>query len=245
MKLVVLSSCYQRPDLLATLAESCQLFRHDLILVEKPGAAWTNCREGKLIAARDKLKELATAGVYTHALWTDGFDSFMCQPLHAIAREHAAMGSPEIILSAEKNCFPDATLAKLYPLQDSPWEFVCAGGWLVEISARVCGVFDQLCAEESPEDQLTWARAYVNGFVGGMATLDVGCRIFQTMWGTSEFDEVTVTPKINGDVVNHVTGSHPCVIHFNGSGPDHPTQRYLSMWQRLWFAKQLPGSLQA
>lgn len=227
MNLCILSACYEQPKRAALLVESCR--QENMPLVLCGGGWWTgDFLEQKIRAARDKMLTVQ----YSHVLWTDGFDSFLVPGFGAQIQSvyENALFSPPLVLSAEKNCFPDPQKADLYPYTTSPWKYVNAGGWLGERNYLIDVLTRMLELETTKDDQRIWTNWYLNRWLPG-SVLDTDCEIFQTMWG-AEKNEIVVNQF--GQVVNWGSETNPLVIHFNGgSWRDPRDTRMIDMWNEL------------
>jgi len=223
MKLSVISCAYGAGgyDKAFRLRDSCERAGLPLHLygLDLP---WPECKQAKLIDLEEQLRQLMDKG-YSHALWSDAFDSFVCpgvsqSTIVELCREFYGQSwyRPVMIFSAEKNCYPFSSLRYAYPnpgpVERFPWRYICAGGWLADIHhllTHLPSVIDQT-DPGSGDDQRAWTKAFLNGYLPG-ARLDYNCKIFQTMHQTDE------PFASHGYVVNPVTRSLPCFVHFNGS----------------------------
>lgn len=145
-----------------------------------------------------------------YCLYTDCSDAFIARA--DIMDAYDRVGAPDILLSGETNCYPDADRAGEYPASDSPWKYINAGGWMGERS-RVLEALEEIWdfTEDKTCDQRMWTRWFL-GFheAQSRAKIDTVCHVFQT--GFSE-------GQISDKGVNLVTGNSPCVFHFNGRVP--------------------------
>jgi hypothetical protein len=220
MNLVVLSACYERPELAAILVESCELAGLPLRFCQWSGSAgmWPgSMRTGKMVAVLEALPSLKADGV-THILYADGFDCFFTPWADAteVTYRWHLLGCPPMVFSGEKNCWPDADQEARYPKADSPWRFINAGTWLAQIGYLENVIENALSIYPTEDDdQRIWTRMYLSGMLPG-AIVDTERLIFQTMWGT-ELSEV----------------ESPCVLHFNGGSWRNPEDRRMAdMWEK-------------
>jgi hypothetical protein len=188
MRLCVLSCCYEHPELAAILRESCEMFDLPLVMCEASelGGRWNgDMRLAKLVAPMRKIEELKDQ--YDLFCWSDGFDTFVQATEAEIITQWSIMGKPPMLLSAEKNCFPDPGRAALYPPCESPWRFTNAGNWMGEgefLIEAIKGALNHSFPNEI-DDQRIWTEEYAIRKTPGIA-LDTERRIFQNMWGTTE-----------------------------------------------------------
>ena len=214
MNICVLSCCYEKPHLASILTESCKMFGYELKMCEAAelNGVWPasgDMRVGKMVAALEGLKLIQETKAFTHALWADGFDTFIRGHYVDIARGFRHLGEPPMILSAEKNCWPDPIYEVKYPVSESPYRFINAGTWMGQIGYLI-DVIGQLVSKykEEPNDQRIWTMGFLGGFCPG-AVIDTERKIFQTMWGTELAD---VSPDAS-------------VIHYNGGIWRNPEDR--------------------
>lgn len=189
MNLCVLSCAYEKPELAAILAESCKLFGLPLMMCEAAelNGVWPasgDMRLGKLVAALEGLKLIQETKAYSHALWADGFDTFVQVNEGVIANRWRSLGDPPLILSAEKNCWPDEHYRDRYPQVKSEYRFINAGTWMGQVGYLV-DVLSQMVEIHEPNDQRTWTQFYLDGLLPG-SLIDSRRIIFQTAWGASE-----------------------------------------------------------
>ena len=169
------------------------------------GRPWPGMCVGKITEPLAFLKTRTEK----YALFTDGEDSFIVNDEDHIIGEFEANVSRwrPILISAEKNCYPDPELAEQYPESPTPWKYINAGGWMGKREALIMALGE---LQDSPffgvsDDQLCWHHWFLR--YRYLADLDSGCEVFQTMAGTDEF----IPPGMNT-----LTLSCPSVIHFNG-----------------------------
>jgi hypothetical protein len=221
MNLCVLSCCYEKPELAAILTESCERSRLPVIMcaAKELDGVWPasgDMRVGKLVAALECLKLIKETNAFSHVLWADGFDAFLQRPGLAVLNKLDNMGCPPLVLSAEKNCWPDAYYAGRYPKVDSEYRFINAGTWLGQVGYLVDVLTDMVQVNE-PNDQRLWTQFYLDRLLPG-AVIDTERKIFQTMWGT-ELSEVS---------------PDACVIHYNGGVWRDPTDtRMRDHWESV------------
>ena len=158
---------------------------------------------------------------FTHALYTDASDSFFLRGLKEIIFKYEKMGSPKLLVAAEKQCHPFPELSESFPEPLMHYRFFNPGNFLGEIPylLEVIGrlkTYNQL----KTDDQGHWMKAYVSRAID--LTIDYFCSIFQTM-SDCEFDrEFRYVGKL---LLNTVTGSYPSIVHFNGpKGAGSPNQ---------------------
>jgi len=143
-------------------------------------------------------------------LYTDSSDAFIANP--NILEGWAAAGSPDILLQAEKNCYPDPEAALVYPESPTPFKYICTGGLMGNRKAIVQALEEIMWGGQFARDsycvQRLWTDWYLR-FPGAQqrAKIDHYCHVFQAMYLTHEMRE---TGR------NCLTGTYPSVWHFNG-----------------------------
>lgn len=171
------------------------------------GKPWSSWRE-RLKEALAVLPSIET----THVLMTDAFDAlFICGESEIIDAYNRA-GAPPLLLSAERDCWPDTSIAGDFPQFEVPWRYPNGGGWMGERQYLIDYIPQVLECGDSENDQELWARAFLLGMLPG-AKLDHWCRVFQTVSGSAR-DLHWVQSQ--GRMLNDRTGTYPCVVHWNG-----------------------------
>lgn len=186
------------------------------------GKNWPGFTIGKIQGPLEFLKTRDEPFV----MFGDGHDTIIIDTAETILDKFQRFGYP-VLFSAEKNCWPDATLAKHFPFpkppyHNSPWRFPNAGGWMGQREA----VIDMLTAawEYNNQWQNDDTRCFVELYLKQYSwrsyiTFDYGCQIFQTMCQTHSHE---LGP--NGE--NLVTHNKPSTLHFNGRVPG------IGLWYR-------------
>lgn len=137
-----------------------------------------------------------------------------------------------ILWNAERNCFPDGSLADLHPKTDSSFKYLNSGICIsrtdvmhmaLELMNVDCILDDHFDGTRmiEPNDQLYWQKAFLGQTV--FMRLDTDCVFFQTLCGVGE-NEVVVK---NGKLTNLETHTHPIAIHANGGAKGEP------IWKNL------------
>jgi hypothetical protein len=161
-------------------------------------------------------------------LYTDGWDTFALGPASELMEKFNRMDC-DMLISAEKNCYPLRETASLYPECDSQWRYVNGGGFMGK-----CETFAEMFEDGThatvfeKNDQQWLAEQYCRRHKDGRVKLDTGCEIFQTIAfeGPNDFGrEVSEIPEYDNHwkdqvrLVNKHTGSKPIFIHGNGHTP--------------------------
>lgn len=154
-------------------------------------------------------------------LWADSHDSIVLSPAAAILDKYQRVGQL-ILISAEKTCWPDASISTHFPYppppyHNSPWRFINSGGWMGERHAVIAALtsMSEFYVDRWPgDDQRCWQEWYLrSGPLGrSVCRIDAGCEVFQTMASVASHE---LGP--NGE--NLVTHTQPKILHFNGRIP--------------------------
>ena len=156
----------------------------------------------------------ARAGEYDTVLFSDAADAFFCCPLDRIVVSLMTMWLSRpptdfLVLSAESDCYPNADLARHFPDTGTPWRYPNGGGFVATMARAIRALtLLQSCLSGNP--QLRWHQACAEGNL--KYKIDSRCDIFQTMSGQG--DNVVMYA---GKPHNPITGSYPCILHFNGT----------------------------
>ena len=218
--LLVFTCDYPTPAAdITLLRRSCDLY--DIPLATYGEGSWPGYAQGKIVAARQFLESRTEP----FAMFVDGRDVIILDRAERILDQYQRIGS-EIVISAEKTCWPDATLASHYPYpkppyHNSPWRFINAGGWIGERKAliKALAAAGEYSGAWPNDDQRCWTEFFL--YMGGrqIMTIDAGCQIFQSMGGTNSH-ELGPTGE------NLITHKTPKVVHFNGRTPN------IGLWYR-------------
>jgi hypothetical protein len=177
------------------------------------GRKWSTFR-ARVEEALATIRAMST-GV-THVLMTDSFDALFLRTAWDIRHEYFHAGSPPMLLSAEKTCWPDVAMLKHYPEAPTAWAFINGGGWMGERSYLLEKLPEVLGMDpDTDDDQLLITKASVSGKLPS-APLDYNCRGFQTIANSEKDVEYLPEHKL---LLNNKTGTYPCIGHWNGRTP--------------------------
>jgi len=208
--LLIFTCDYDTPRIdLSLLRRSCELYDIEL------ATYGTGIYPGHALAKiRDAAKFLETREE-PFVLFTDGADTFINGTSKSILEKYQQVGSL-ILVSAEKNCWPDVNLSTHYPIVDrrSPWRYINSGGWMGERGAVIEALLSMSDNIDNwgNDDQLCWTKWYLYRKGRLITTIDSGCNVFQTMASAASHE-------LSPDGSNAVTHNTPSVYHFNGRSP--------------------------
>ena len=172
----------------------------------------------KLTLLKDFLfsDEMLTANetsARTIVLFSDSYDAVLTgSPTTILSRFHAAQ--VDVLFSADRFCWPDASLAHVYPTTDGPYRFLNSGGFIGRVEA-LRTIFQQYAVQPNEDDQRFYTRAFLS--LSGQSpsiALDTHARLFQTLAGSH--DDVRLDSD-RSRLHNLLTASSP--VHVHGNGP--------------------------
>ncbi len=179
------------------------------------GVNWPGWAEGKIGELANHLATLDADVV----LVTDAYDTFVTPSIANVVEEFKYFDTP-IMISGEKNCYPNAELASVYPLWCSVCPYVNSGGFIGGRRA-IMKALRRIARTTPDDDQEGWTRYYLDRYYescayprtcsGKSIIIDYDCCIFQTMASAENDVELR-----KGRFYNRKTLTYPAVIHFNG-----------------------------
>ena len=208
MNLLVFCTDYSIPPVdRSLLTRSCERVGVDLQTYGN-GKSWPGYGVGKIIDALEFLNSRAE----DVCLYTDSQDSFLAYGADKILAAWERTGRPQVLLQAEKNCYPESSWSAEYPQVDSPWRYICAGGWMGTREGLIAALTEIAeggqFSKDSFCDQRCWTDWYLRHPTSQLrARLDTNCEVFQSMANSGE---------VLWDGFNATTGKRPCAFHFNG-----------------------------
>jgi hypothetical protein len=177
---------------------------------------------------------------YTHVLYTDGSDSLFIANDRELMGKYQRLGAPPMLMSTEINCYPDSYLAPQYkihttPTYPNPFAYPNAGQWFGEVHHIVLAL-EKVMHVGGGDDQRWWLHSIATGAVN--VQLDVWCDIFQNMNSPTLLNGKDSLVVRKGRVLNKITGTFPCFLHFSGGYSDPATGRQEVM--KPWWDKLKP-----
>ncbi len=157
------------------------------------------------------MRSLAEQG-YSHVLFVDAIDSLFVAGINEIAAKYERLcGDHSTLISGDS----DPTPRGVY-IDPGPWKYLNGGGYITPIAPWVCMIenLHELYPEEG--NYQVWLEKH---WPLPDSYVDYDCKIFQPMDGNP-----AVMP-VGGRVLNALTGSWPCILHFRGGYCDPVTGR--------------------
>lgn len=147
-------------------------------------------------------------------IFVDGHDVGLCAKWWNVVNRWLDNFDPtKVLFAAEAICWPDNTMADMFPPSPTPYRFLNSGTFMgrAKIIKRL---LDEIDIDNSEDDQ----AAYQGLFLSGLPIeLDYECRIFQPIHGALEHIEYD---PVSGNIYNKVTKTAPQIIHGNGPSKD-------------------------
>jgi len=189
------------------------------------------------------LKKAIEDGTITtdRIIFADAYDVWFAAPPEDISFKHEEFNC-DIVWNAEKDCFPDASLAESFVDHGTSFRYLNSGLSIGKTSSYL-ECLTEMEVDSWPDDhqlpdgrwqhkndQDDWSRRFLFGQCPGQATmkLDSRCQLFQTLTGmtTHDFD-------FSEGIKNKETGCFPLAFHANGgsktSGVMEPILQHLGL----------------
>jgi hypothetical protein len=236
MKVLTVVSDPNDQGLVTFLKPSSLAFNLDLIILTTDQQRYRNHRYKDHIL----LQYLENVSDDEIIFFTDGYDAMFIGGEKEILCKYYKTGKT-LLFSAEQNCWPDPSLSEKYPSQQSPFKYLCSGGFIGNAGYIKGKIAEKLETDSilkySFSNQIYWSEQFLRNQpeIG----LDTGCEIFTTLSSELDFSFLK-TPGDHLSVDNykdskekwfnanfsfknfrmHVvqTASTPCHIHVNGPG---------------------------
>jgi hypothetical protein len=151
---------------------------------------------------------------------SDSFDSLMmCSP-EEVLEKYTARFDGQILSYAERACWQYPEWADRYPkVPDTPYQYLNGGGFIctpqqyidyIEMDLPVCN--------NNFNDQVHTSNLFLTRNEELGIVLDNYCEIFQCC-GHAGPDDFSF---VDGRIVNNITHTTPCILHFNGHSFNDP-----------------------
>lgn len=219
---------------------SCEKFGAEPLLYGVGTPTFQGYRRMMMDMQLDFLKTIVND--YSHYVFSDSWDAFLCAPWAEIVEKYQRMGSPPILMSAYIGLGNESDMSKYVGCFDEtiPYRYPNRGGIIAEIPAMI-EAFERMLAQDglTGDDCFEYYRGWREGWF--RPTLDSECQIFQV----SDVNARLVSfegrdggnlGKIPSDphLYNSVTGSFPCILHLSGGYGDPETGKdeALKPWAR-------------
>ena len=174
----------------------------------------------KINLVRNHLESLHDGDV---VLFVDGYDVIINDTLPTILERYEDMGA-DIIFAAEKNCWPDPTMASQFPLS-TLYRYLNSGVYIGKVNALK--EFLNEAVPNDSDDQLWMQKRFLSSDWQSMgsANLDYEGYIFQCD------DDIEI---INGQLANGMCC--PCIYH--GNGGDDAKVRFKNLADKFGYIEE-------
>jgi hypothetical protein len=208
---VITCACYESSERIHFLEDSCT--RNGIVLhTHGLGHPFPGFAPSFIQHTIPHIERLAQD--HSHILFIDGADSIVLSNLSEIAWKYERLGSPACLMSAEMDVPPHKAYRGF--TASPPWKYVNGGGYIAEIQKFL--PMARTMEQQYPNlgNHQDWFR---ESWEMLKWELDWNCQIFQTMNG------IPSLRTVQDRVVNTVTGTWPCILHFAGGYSDPVTGR--------------------
>uniref|UniRef100_A0A1I8JKP9 Fe2OG dioxygenase domain-containing protein n=2 Tax=Macrostomum lignano TaxID=282301 RepID=A0A1I8JKP9_9PLAT len=151
-------------------------------------------------------------------LFSDAYDAVFLAGQAAIRSAFEASGAG-VLISAERFCWPDQSLADKYPKPPAGRKtaYLNSGGYMGK-AGELRRLLNYAPITDSDDDQLFLTRAFLNPDLRQRhrMALDYDCSVFQTLNGALSEVSLRWDDSGLGYLRNTVTGSSPALLHGNG-----------------------------
>jgi hypothetical protein len=208
------------------LVDSCKQHKLNLHLYGL-GEPWTWYTDVKVFRLAEEIKKIDSE----YILVCDADDAFFVTDEKEILHTYHKTAGDRILVSADRigdgdEKYPQSIFRDKYPASATPWKYCNSGGYIGKKEA-ILDLLDKMATVQHPtyipvwrskdwaNDQFRMSVVFLNGYP---LKIDTMCTVFQTM-GCIQEDEYKWWGSNPPFFFNGVTGTFPCVIHFNGNAP--------------------------
>ena len=184
MKIITYASNLNQIGYVHGLVASCNYYGLDLVTLQSE--TWTTHRQ-KIVLLKEYLPNIDPNEI---VLFTDAYDVIMLMNKEELLAKYANLSEPsKVLVSADRFCAPDPTLAKYFEVQSTGYSYVSGGGMMGKVSDFIT-ILDKIAevekADESEsnklnswDDQYLWTKTIIE--FPELFTIDSNCEIFQTL----------------------------------------------------------------
>jgi GR25 family glycosyltransferase involved in LPS biosynthesis len=152
-------------------------------------------------------------------LFTDAYDVFYNDNLETILERFESFNC-KILFAAEKNCWPDNTIASKFPNQKEPYKYLNSGCFIGKVSELKKLLKDNI--QDNADDQLFLQKVFLKN------KLDIKLDYEQYIFVTSD-SEVELK---NNQLYNPITNCCGCIYH--GNGDLHAKNHFKILYNNLF-----------
>ncbi|KAH8309709.1 hypothetical protein KR067_000641, partial [Drosophila pandora] len=150
-------------------------------------------------------------------LFTDSYDVLITAPLEEIVEKFKDSGA-KVLISAEKYCWPDKSLANAYPEVEGKASRFLNSGAFIGYAPQVYGLLEDPI-EDTADDQLYLTKVFLNDAKRSKLglKLDTQSKLFQNLHGAKNDVKLKVDLESNQGVLQNVDFmTTPAILHGNG-----------------------------
>lgn len=144
-------------------------------------------------------------------MFVDGYDVVVHDDLRTIHDRFLDFDC-DILFAAEKNIWPDKTIADAFPEPEEGYRFLNSGCFIGYVDA-LRSIIEEV--DPRSDDQLYYQMAFL-GCTNYICKLDHEQYIFSCISGLSDYIQI----RSNGQLFNSETRCCPCILHGNGGPKD-------------------------
>ncbi len=202
MKVITCISDEENLGYVYGLKASCKYFGLDLTTLVTKNNKWETHRN-KDIELLSALKNLKLNEI---VLFTDGYDTlFIGNEEEILKRYYDAVGKKDILISGEKSCYPDSSLAGQFQHIPSDFKYVNSGGIMgtVKFFLKALSEIEKIRRELLTNldlfpfsNQYLWTLYFIKN--QEKIAIDYKCKLFQTL--TPKMSSVAFLREMDGDI---------------------------------------------
>lgn len=204
MKVITCISDIENPGYLYGLKASAQYYDLDLITVVTQNSNWETHRNKDI----ELLKALDSIANDEIILFTDGYDVlFLGNETQLVEKYNQAVNGKELLISAEKSCYPDTSLRQYFTEFPTEFKYVNSGGIMGKAKDfrdalnRIEEIRKTIESENDlfpHSNQYLWTLFFIDN--KNKIALDYECKLFQTL--TPKMDSVRHLWEMEEDIDN-------------------------------------------
>lgn len=151
----------------------------------------------------------------TIVLFTDAYDVLVCDDADTITDTYFRAINEykqfnKVMFSGEQFCWPDKSLANIYPNPNEHYRFLNSGSF-IGTAYTILEIVDDIDVQNNEDDQLCYSKYFIVN--PEKIFIDYKCMLFQTLNGELESINLFYRNKMIENGYSYYT---PCILHGNG-----------------------------